>query len=373
MANSAAGNPSPRPLKIAFVSSGRNQFIRPYLNYFRQRGHEVILISYDSFDTDRPSEYPIYDVSFGADARQQGTKWRYLLAAVKARKLLRQLKPDILHGHYVTSSGVICLLSGFRPYLVSARGSDLIGSMGSPVWRTILRQIFRKSSLVHTVSDELSAKAKELGVSEDRLMTLTQGVDTHVFGFKPPMQTLERPVKLICTRSLGEVYDPAVIVRACAMLEQSGVPFELTFAAGGAIEHEIKTLAGQCGLEGKITFMGGYTNDRLPEILKHYDIYLSASKWDGTSVSLLEAMSVGLFPVVSRITANLAWVEDGRTALMFDCGSERQLADAIRRAVEDNTLRVSAIEANRRLIMKKADRSANMQTLENKYYEILGM
>ncbi len=358
---------------IAFVASGRNHFIRTYLEYFHQKGYRVSLISYDVLGADRSPNYPVYNVSSGADARKYGTKWRYLLAGLRTRKILKEIKPDILHGHYATSAGVICLMSGFRPYIVSARGSDLIGSMNSRLWRMILGRVFEKSALVHTVSTQLSAKAKELNVPQDKLLTLTQGVDTDVFAFKPPAKTCQTPIKLICTRTIDEVYDPETIVRACRLLNDAGISFKLTFAAGGPLEKEVKDLARQAGLDGKIHFMGGYANHELPDMLQNHDLYLSASKWDGTSVSLLEAMAVGLFPIVSRIDSNNAWLEDGKTALMFDCGNAHQLAEAIRRATEDNDFRVSAIQSNRQLVIEKADRKMSMKMLEEVYYKILSL
>lgn len=362
-----------RKLSIVFVSSGTNNFIIPYLDYFQSRGHQVSLISYDSRDAESSLNCTVYDVSFGAHGRRKSSKWRYLLGGVKAGRILRSIKPDILHGHYVTSAGTICLLSGFRPFVVSARGTDIIGSMGSVFWRILLRRIFSRSSMVHTVSDQLTEKARQLGVPETKLLTLTQGVDTERFCFQPPPDETGSAVKLLCIRALGDTYDPATIVRACKLLDGEGFDYTLTFAAGGRIEEAVKAMVSELGLEHRIRFMGGYANADLPNILHHHDLYVSASRWDGTSVSLLEAMAAGIFPVVSRIDSNLAWLEDGRTSLMFDCGNEHQLADAILRAAQDNQLRISAIQANRKRVHEKADRTINMKILENKYYEILGL
>lgn len=360
-------------LQIAFVASGRNQFIQPYLDYFQQAGHRISLISYDSFDANRESSYPIYDISSGAHARKKGTKWRYLLAAIKIRRVLDEIRPDIVHGHYVTSSGVICLLSGFRPYVVSARGTDVVGSMKSRLWRSTLRMVFSRSVLVHTVAESLSAEVRRLGVPAEKVWTLTQGVDTGAFEFRPPSPVLDRPIRLLCTRAFGDLYDPATIVRACALLRQDSLPFELIFAAAGETQPIVEALVTQLGLEKQVQFLGGYSNQDLPAMLGEADIYLSASQWDGTSVSLLEAMSAGVFPVVSRIAANSSWVQDGTTALMFDCGNEHQLAQAVRRAVDENELRIAAVRENRRLVTEKADRSTNMKRLEEKYCELLGL
>lgn len=361
-------------LRIAFIGSGRIHIIEPYLRYFADRGHEVCLVSYDSFDRRRSAAYPIIDISFGASAREKNTKWRYILAGLKARRVLRQLNPDIVHGHFATSSGVICLLSGFRPYLVSVHGSDLFRSMRSLLWRAILTRIFRSSSGVHTVSQELSDIVGTLGVPTDDVFTLTQGVDIELFQCcATPVAPLERPLRLLFTRTLAEVYDPLVIVRACRKLAEKGIAFELTFAATGPMEDPIRTMVERYGFQDRVHFLGGYSNQNLPAILHANDIYLSSSRWDGTSISLLEAMACGIFPVVSRIAANLAWLTDGRSALMFDPGDDEQLVVAIQRAAADDRLRSAAADENRRIVVEMGGREKNMEAMESAYYRILGV
>ena len=358
-------------IKIAFIASGRSPFIRPYLEYFQKQGHDVSLFSIDSYDADKNYGYTTFDISCGADARKKITKWRYIFSAFKLRRLLKDIKPDILHGHYATSAGIICLLSGFRPFIISARGSDLINSMKSAFWRTALRVIFAKSSLVHTVSSQLKEYAMALNVPENKTLMLTQGVNTDKFQYNEPKSKLDNPVKLLCTRRLDPVCSPEVIVEACRLLDLKGIDFRLLFAGYGSEKENLQLLVEKYSLTKKITFLGGYSNDNLPVILSENDIYVSASKWDGTSVSLLEAMASGVFPVVSDIESNKAWINDGKTGLMFDFTDAESLADTIIRAIKDDNIRISAVQANRKTILEKADRSKNMSILEREYYRIL--
>jgi glycosyltransferase involved in cell wall biosynthesis len=68
---------------------------------------------------------------------------------------------------------------------------------------------------------------------------------------------------------------------------------------------------------------------------------------------------------VSAIPANTEWLEDGVTALLFDPGDARGLADAIRRAHDDRDLRAHAATANRARVVAKGDLAANMARMEH--------
>lgn len=361
-----------RKLKIVYISSGTNDYILPYVDYFQRQGHQVYLFSYDSRDVGMPFRCPVYDISYGAHGRKKTSKWRYPLGAVKAGRLLRRIRPDILHGHYITSSGVIAWISGFRPYLLTAHGSDVIESLKSRWWRFVLPRILKRAALVNPVSDDLARRLTEIRVPPEKLFTATLGVDTDYFRFQPRRST-GNPWRLLCIRALKQVYDPQTILRACAILRDRWIEFEITFAADGPMREELTQFARKLDLDGRVKFLGGYDNANLPDMLHSYDIYVSASLWDGTSISLLEAMAAGIFPVVSRITANTALLEDGRTAMMFDCGNEQELAEAIIKSIHDSDLRDMAVKTNRQRVLEKADRKTNMQAIERKYYEIVGL
>ena len=284
--------------------------------------------------------------------------------------MLRERKPDILHGHYLTSAGLLCLFSGFRPYALTAHGSDVIGCMKSFLQKNYLRIILRQASLVNTVSDELAVLVGKLGVPDEKILVCTPGVDTKLLRYQLP-GVLRSPVTLLCTRRLAKVFDPVTIINACEILKRESISFRLTFAAGGPLERQLQNLVSEKNLTDQVTFMAGYDNCALPELLHNHDIYLSASHWDGTSISLLEAMACGLFPVVSRIRSNQAWLKDGQTSLMFECGNAAELAEKIMRAMEEHKLRQTAVEKNRELVMEKGDREKNMLLLERKYYKII--
>jgi glycosyltransferase involved in cell wall biosynthesis len=103
---------------------------------------------------------------------------------------------------------------------------------------------------------------------------------------------------------------------------------------------------------------------RLDAQLRAAHVYVSTSKSDSTSVSLLEAMAAGCFPVVSDIPANREWVTDGDTALLFPPGDAEALARCLRRAASDAPLRDRAAARNRQVIAERATWESNLLAVE---------
>jgi len=300
----------------------------------------------------------------------QHRKWRYFLVIPRLRRLLQTLRPHILHGHYVTSAGLLSMLSGFKPYVLTAHGSDLAGSTQSPVWRLILRRVFAEAAFVHAGNAWLGELARQLGVPKHKLLVVPLGLKVERFRHRLPRR-FEPPLRLISTRKLEDVYDPQTIVAGCALLWKHGIPLHLTFAAGGSLEPTLREQTVALGMAEQVTFLGGYDYATLPGLLGNHDVYLSASRWDGTHLSLLEAMAAGLVLVVSRIPANEFWLEDGRTGLMFTVGSARELADSLARLLEHDIDWSAAALTNRRRVEVEGDEQKNLARLEAHYLRLV--
>jgi glycosyltransferase involved in cell wall biosynthesis len=144
----------------------------------------------------------------------------------------------------------------------------------------------------------------------------------------------------------------------------------MTFAGDGSLLDEMKQRVKNLGLSDKVSFMGRIPNDDLHELLAKNHIYLSASKWDGTSLSLLEAMASGLFPIVSDIKANSAWVQNGVNGYLHKAANADSLANCILRLLDNPEIIQNATRYNRQQVCKKADRKTNMKCLEEIYNKL---
>jgi glycosyltransferase involved in cell wall biosynthesis len=262
-------------MRICFISLGTFTHIGAYLDYFKQAGHDVHFIA---MSPSPERGVPTYNVGLGRRYSETEGKWKYPISMLRAKSLIKKLKPDIVHAHYATSCGLTAMVCGFHPTVVTAHGSDLTAGIQSRLWRPLLRRIFTFADCVNTVSKDLENMAVSLGIDPDKIETLTPGIDTEKFAFTGRRKlNPSQPLRLVCTRRLEPVFDHETIIGAIARLKEKGIAFQMTFVGDGSRRATLSRRAESVGLDGRVSFTGNVPNDELPGILGRHDVYLSGN------------------------------------------------------------------------------------------------
>jgi glycosyltransferase involved in cell wall biosynthesis len=118
----------------------------------------------------------------------------------------------------------------------------------------------------------------------------------------------------------------------------------------GNLERQVKNL----NIGSSVQFLGWVRHEEMPRLLSEADIYVSTSLDDGTSVSLLEAMASGAFPIVTDIPSNREWISDGGNGFLVPIDQERFLAKRIVEAFRNQDLLKRSRDRNFCLIKEKA-------------------
>ena len=340
-------------MRISILTHGASPFGVTYARAFARQGHQVEVLSLTPC---RPvADVPMRVVgSAKFKPLETSSRIPYLKTIRPVRRAVRDSSPDILFAIYLSSAGIVACLSGHPHVVVSAQGSDVVTHVDRWVWRAVFRWLARRACLVHAVSEHLAdVLADRVGLARDRILVCPIGVDTDQLAFVEPYR---RPGSghILNTRAHKPVYDQATFVRAMARLKACGVSFRVTF--GHAFQAEsTRRLVHEMGLDDRTVFLGGYTADELPGLLAAADLYVSCSRSDGTSISLLEAMSTGTFPVVSDIPANRPWVEHGRNGYLFPAGDDAAMADRLEEALARPDVRAAAASLNRQIVLDHGD------------------
>jgi glycosyltransferase involved in cell wall biosynthesis len=353
-------------MRLCYIVHSQSHFAAPYIDHFARRGHEVHLISF----TRDPLPNAVNHHPLPHDCDPTKSPLSYVRAIPQVRRLVRAIKPDLLHAHFLTSNGLVATASGFHPLVVSARGSDVHNSLRHTARRALIRYVVQHADLVNPVSEELAAKIATLGVPAAKTLCLSQGIVAARFDVARPPRT-GGPVRIICTRKLHRPYQPESIVAALARLAAEGVDFEMTFAADGRDLAALRRDVAARGLGPRVRFLGGYAPTELPALLAVSDVYVSASLWDGTSPALLEAMAAGVFPVVSDCLANREWLSGQGDGLFFPSDDVDALAAALRRALADSAAWDGARARNQALVRARADRETNLEVLGTHYERLV--
>jgi glycosyltransferase involved in cell wall biosynthesis len=135
------------------------------------------------------------------------------------------------------------------------------------------------------------------------------------------------------------------LLKACAMLKEQGLDFELFVIGDGPLRARLRELASALGLDDRVVFTGGLPNDEAmayftPDaVLVHPSVYAPDGERDGFPTVISEAMAMGV-PVVSTYVSGIPEVIRNReNGLLAPPEDPRALAEAIRELFSDRGLR----------------------------------
>ena len=124
-------------------------------------------------------------------------------------------------------------------------------------------------------------------------------------------------LRIISTRNWTSLHSNETILEALEILALRNIDFEVLMLGDGPQLLEAKKR--KENLQWKnIEFGGGYINTDLVDKFRQFEVYISASLSDGTSVSLLEALSAGRICICRDFPSNVEWIEHGVTGFLFN-------------------------------------------------------
>ncbi|HTK31678.1 MAG TPA: glycosyltransferase [Candidatus Saccharimonadaceae bacterium] len=342
-------------MRLAVLGNAAVLHTRRWAEHFRGRGHDVAVWSLE------PA--PPGFAAHALPATPLPGFLRYPLALPALSRDLARFAPDLVDAHYVPNYGVLGALTGRRPLVVTAWGSDLLTTgRRDPLQRARARYVLSRADAVLTDAENLGTAARELGAAPARVHVVPWGVDPA--RFRPGVR---EPGLVLSTRMHETVYDLDVVVEAAARVLAERADARLVIAGDGSRRAALERLAARRLPAGRFTFVGRLEPDALAAWLGRADVYVSASRSDSTSLSLLEAMAAGALPVVSDIAGNREWVGDGDGARLFAVGDAPALAGAIARALDDAAFADAARARNARVIAERGTWSENLARIERLY------
>ena len=323
-------------LRILVLGDSRSFHIERYLAELRRQNCEVLLASIEAGKLD------YYQLRWRGPVRM----FHYVLAVKELRDLFTKFKPDVVDAHYASGYGYMAataLKNSTIPLVVQLWGSDiLVVSNKSYFHKRKVVVAFGEADAVIADSQFLINEAKKIAPLNKTLVE-SFGIEKHFLEFHKQDYTISKPLKIIVPRPHERVYNNPFIINALAPLLKRG-EVTLTFPDFGSLAVKLKREIKIGGYRG----IGLYEKKNRVSFLKlmsEQDVYLSAALSDSSPVSLIEAMALGLIPVVAGIPGIKEWAGDSG-AIMFDINDPNSLADKINEIITDKNKRTQMRQSN---------------------------
>ncbi|MBN1694193.1 glycosyltransferase [candidate division WOR-3 bacterium] len=183
---------------------------------------------------------------------------------------------------------------------------------------------------------------RDLGIKRNNIVTIPNGIEVKSFSVKLDKNRILKDLGVIKgTKVVGTVsrlYEPTkgikILLEAFNII-QGKADSLLLIVGGGKDKKELKQMAEKLKL--KALFLGE-RND-VAEILSIMDVFVLPSLSEGFSVVILEAMACGIPVVATNVGSNREVVLNGKTGFVVEPGNPYELADKIKKLLEDKKMR----------------------------------
>ncbi|WP_188510976.1 glycosyltransferase [Conyzicola nivalis] len=247
--------------------------------------------------------------------------------------IIEGFQPDIIHALRIPYEGLTVL--GLRtnvPRIVSTWGSDFVPMASTDVLLSAwMKRLLKRASGFQSDSRQDIERAAGYGLSTTAPRFYSAGnfgVDNDLF-----FVDAERPSGVVVyPRKAKANANYAGFVEAAVQLSKRR---DLRFVAVGLLPVREQFVAqyGETALES-ITMTADLTRDEMAALMRSAEVVVSPTFWDGTPVTVLEAIASGAQVIAGELPELRTLKEDGMPIELIDASSTHAIADAISAALD---------------------------------------
>ena len=315
---------------------GQNQVLVTVLG-LRSLGHRTVLVAHPTGELRRRAEEGLDLIPLAPRMEMD------LTAAWRLSRVLRQLRPDIVHAHdpHAVAMAALALsmhTGSARTGLVASRRVDFhLGRNALSRWK------YRQVDLFICASEAIRQMLLRDGIPRPKAVTVHEGIDLEHVAAAP---------RADLHNELWLPHDAPIVGNVAALVPHKGqrhlidaVPDVLrqepdarfVIAGEGELRPSLEQQIRHLHLEKHVT-LTGFRPDVL-SLHKAFDVFVMSSVTEGLGTSLLDAMACGKPVVATAVGGIPEVVVDGETGFLVPPRDHAAMAAAIVRLLGDRALR----------------------------------
>ena len=261
-------------------------------------------------------------------------------------RLKKHLGFDLIDAHFGYPDGYAATLLGRwlkLPVTITLRGTEIRHARDRALRKRLVKALTR-AARVFSVSDSLKRVAVDLGIPEEKIQVVGNGVDTEKFF----------PIAKQQARSkLGLPLNAPVLISVGGLVERKGFHRVIDCLPGLLVAHpqlqylivggrsaegdmraELEAQVARLGLTERVRFLGAIPPQELHLPLSAADVFVLATSNEGWANVFLEAMACGLPVVTTDVGGNQEVVCREELGTIVPFGNQAALSAALEQALQ---------------------------------------
>ncbi len=276
-------------------------------------------------------------------------------------RLLKEQQIDILHTHntYPQFYGAFAAKLAKTPVVLNSQHGRGCGPNWKSLWQ--FRLANQLTTQIVGVSEDATKLCQQQNERNASKMTcIWNGIDLERFQYRGPSDSLNA----ISVGRLSPEKDYGTLLRATKIVLESYPEFQLTLIGDGQERQKLELIANKLGFKANVRFLGERSD--VHDQLATAGFFVSSSTTEGISLTLLEAMAVGLPIVTTAVGGSPEIVVPGETGKLVPPQDPEKLAQEMIAMIEERPVWPEIGKAAR----ERVETNFNIRTMIRQYEEL---
>ena len=366
-------------MKICYLAGGSSIHTFRWVNYFRERGHKVSIISLapSAFDYQGIEIFQIKKIKSSPNFTSHLIN--FLPIIFQLWQLKRKIKADVFHA-IGSSRGWFAALINLKPLIYTIADPGILEipfQRKLPKIYKLLNQFaIKKADLLVCDGENIKKAMIEFGANPQKIKIVRFGVDTQKFKLKKVPKEIkknffkENDKIVISIKPLRSECDVETLIKAVPKVLKEIPEAKFIIAGEGDQKDHLMNIAKSLKVEKAVKFVEWIPSEKIPFYLNLADVFVCTSLVEtGLASSTAEAMACELPIVVSDSGDNRLWVKNGENGFVFPLKDSNKLAKYVILLLKNEDLRKKLAKTNRKLIEEKNNYYKEMEKMEKIYLE----
>ncbi len=299
------------------------------------------------------------------------SKISFPLNFLKLRKVIKKVKPSILHCQGATPDGLMVYCNNLvslrnQKYFITSHGNDIAvlpeinyGARLTPVVNFLTKLVLKKAIKHITISKAMEEFAVDAGSEKDNVIIISNGL-------KPVDKNIDANIRekiirkyhiekddfcLLSLSGMRAVKGHQYLIDGFAEAYRKNKHLKLFLACQGMEKESIKKRVKELNLENNVHFIGFVIDEEKKAFFSICDMYCNTALFEPFGIVLLEAMDYGLVVLGSTQGGAKDFIKDGYNGFLCFPKDTGKIAEIIIKVAEDPILR-EEIKKNAKEIIK---------------------